>query len=241
VSDPQGLAELAPVLLKTEGELWCDDAPVFYILAHDGLYLCRNHEFFESCVKTDRGPSVLEEQEPFLRPRFPKIPRELFELMVGFFDRVAARHGSEAAVLLLWDRTCEQVRIVVPPQKATVYRDYDGYRTPIGVHYELPLDLPSDWIPFGDVHSHVNFAAYASATDVEDELHAAGLHVVVGRIDKEPPEVHVEAVVDGKRFIMTCEAVVEGYESRDLDVPEEWIGKVEIEEESSSWRPLTAS
>jgi proteasome lid subunit RPN8/RPN11 len=231
---------MAPVLLKTEEEQWCDD-DVFYILGRDGLYLCRNHAFFRSCVKTERGPGVLEEQEPFLRPRFPKIPQDLFELTVGFFDRVAERQNSEAAVLLLWDRQCEQVRLVVPPQKATMHRTYDGRGTPIGVHYDLPLDLPTDWIPFGDIHSHVNYPAYASATDVEDEIHAAGLHVVVGRIHREPPEVHVEAVVDRQRFRMTFDGVVEGYETRQLDVPEEWIEQVEIVEEGSSWTPMLVS
>jgi proteasome lid subunit RPN8/RPN11 len=233
---------VAPVLLKIEEELdWPEGVPIFYILGRDGLYLCRNHEFFQSCVKTDRGPSGLEEQLSFLRPHFPQIPQDLFEQTVGFFARVAERHGSEAAVLLLWDRKNEQVRIVVPPQKATVYRAYDGYRSPIGVHYDVPQDLPADWIPFGDIHSHVNFAAYSSATDIADETHAAGLHVVVGRIDREPPEIHVEAVVDRRRFTMTVDGAIEDYEKRELDVPEEWIGRVEIEEEVSAWAPQTVS
>ncbi len=242
MSDSRVLGAVAPVLVKTEAQIdWPEDAPVFYVLGRDGLYLCRNHEFFQSCVKTDRGPSGLEEQQPFLRPRFPKIPQDLFEQTVGFFSRVAERHGSEAAVLLLWDREEQQVRIVVPPQKATMYRAYDGDPCPIGVHYDLPLDLPADWIPFGDMHSHVHFAAYSSATDVADETHAAGLHVVVGRIDQEPPEIHVEAVVDRKRFSMAVDRVIEGYEKRQLDVPEEWMGQVEVEEEVSAWVPQTVS
>ena len=236
------VATVAPVLVKTsEDGAWLEEPRLFYILGRDGLYRCRNHEFFESCVKTDRGPSGLEEQRPFLRPRFPKIPQELFEQAVGFFSRVADRYGSEAAMLLLWDRSERQVRIVVPPQTATMHRAWDGYRSPIGVHYELPADLPADWIPFGDIHSHVHYAAYASSTDVADETHAAGLHVVVGRIAEEPPEVHVEAVVDAKRFVLTFDQIIEGYGKRASDVPEEWVERVEIEEEVSSWYPRSVS
>ena len=236
------MSDVAPVLVKTSEEpAWLDEPRLFYILGRDGLYRCRNNEFFASCVKTDRGPSGLEEQRSFLRPRFPKIPQTLFEQAVGFFSRVAEVQGSEAAMLLLWDRRERQVRIVVPSQTATVYRCWDGTRSPIGVHYDVPADLPPDWIPFGDIHSHVHYAAYASSTDVADEIHAAGLHVVVGRIHQEPPDLHVEAVVDATRFVLAIDQVVEGYERRAQDVPEEWIERVEIEEETSSWLPRSVS
>ena len=236
------MSDSTPVLVKTSDEMtWPDEPRLFYILGRDGLYRCRNHEFFESCVKTDRGPSGLEEQRTFLRPRFPKIPQTIFETAVGFFSQVADRQNSEAAMLLLWDRRERQVRTIVPPQTATMVRAWDGYRAPLGVHYEVPPDLPADWIPFGDIHSHVHYAAYASSTDVADETHAAGLHVVVGRIQVEPPEFHVEAVVDANRFQLSIKDVVDGYEKRAGDVPEEWIDRVEIEEEVSSWYPRSVS
>jgi hypothetical protein len=236
------MSDIAPVLVKSSEEReWMDEPRLFYILGRDGLYRCRNHEFFESCVKTDQGPSGLEEQRTFLRPRFPKIPRALFEQAVGFFSRVADHQGSEAAMLLLWDRRDEQVRLVVPPQKATMYRAWDGRRSPIGIHYEIPADLPADWVPFGDIHSHVHYAAYASSTDVADETHAAGLHVVVGRIHEEPPDLHVEAVVDAQRFVLSLEQVVEGYRARSCDIPHEWIERVEIEDEGSVLYPRGVS
>ena len=71
---------LTPVLLKTRADLpWPEDERIFYILGRDGLFLCRNHAFFRSCVPVERGPSELEVQEPFLAPRFPRIPRDVFE------------------------------------------------------------------------------------------------------------------------------------------------------------------
>ena len=231
-----------PVLVKTTDDMeWPKEERLFYLISREGMHICRNHEFFESCVRIDRGPSECEEQQPFLRPRFPRIPQPLFEQAVGFFARAAERYGSEAAALLLWDRTEACVRLVVPPQTATMYRAWDGWLSPVGVHYEVPADLPPDWVPFGDVHSHVDYPAYASATDVADETHSAGLHIVVGRIGKEPPEVHVEAVVDGKRFVLTQQGVVEGYAKRDLDVPPEWLDRIEIDEEVSSWYPRPVS
>jgi hypothetical protein len=229
-------APITPVLLKTAADLpWPEDERIFYILGRDGLYVCRNHEFFQSCVPAQRGPSELEEQASFLTPRFPTIPRGLFERAVGFFDRVAELHGSEAAVLLVWDGSEQRVRLVVPEQTATVSRAWDGYRCPIGVHYVPPIDLPRDWVPYGDVHSHVRLPAYASSTDKADETHAAGLHVVVGRIQHEPPEIHVEAVVDGKRFVLDAADVIEEYRQRRTNVPQRWLDRVRVETHTYTW------
>lgn len=225
-----------PVLLRTpDGFRWPEGERVFYVLASDGLHICRDHEFFRSSVPARGGPGDLERQGTFLTPRFPVVPRELFERVVGFFGRVGEEHGGEAAVMLFWDRAEERVRVVVPEQTATVKRYRDGYRSPIGLLYEPPTDVPAAWVRFGDVHSHVHLSAYCSHADQEDEVHDAGLHVVIGRIDRDPPDIHVEAVVDGVRFELEPSTVIEGYEARDLDVPAEWLGKVVVETSSSSW------
>jgi hypothetical protein len=217
------------VLLKAEAELrWPEDERFFYLVARNGLFLCRNHDFFRSCVPARGGPGDLSEQRTFLQLAFPAIPRRLFERIVGFFHRIAELHGAEASVLLAWDSAAACVRLVVPSQTAVVGRSEGGGRQPIGLRYTPPA-FPSGWIPFGDVHSHAWYEAYSSQTDVEDETYSAGLHVVVGRIDREPPEVHVEAVVDGTRFRVDPKHVIEGYERRDRGVPEAWIERVRVE------------
>jgi len=227
---------VTPILLKTSAQTpWPEDERLFYLLGCDGLYLCREHEFFRSCVKTTAGPSELAAQQPFFEPRFPTIPRPIIERAVGFFARVAELHGSEAAALLVWDRPAACVRLVVPQQTATVSESAGGYRYPIGVHYEPPPDLPEEWVVFGDIHCHVNHAAYASHTDIHDELHSAGLHIVVGRIQNEPPEIHVEAVVDGERFVLAPKEVIAAYESRRMRVPKQWLDRVEVDVERYQW------
>jgi hypothetical protein len=233
---------VTPISIKTTADApWLENEGTFYILARNGLYLCRNHEFFRSCVPAPRGPSELEEQHTFMVPRFPTIPRALFEQAVGFFERVADLYDAEAAVLLAWDRTAGRVRLVVPKQTATVSRVWNGIRYPIGVHYVPPSDLPPNWVPFGDIHSHVDYSAYASSIDKADEIHAAGLHVVVGRISQEPPAIHVEAVVDGTRFKLDAPLVIEGYSARRTNVPRKWIERVSVEEAAPGWKSGSAS
>jgi proteasome lid subunit RPN8/RPN11 len=233
---------VTPILVKGTKELdWPEDESFFYLLAREGLYLCRQNEFFRSCVKAKDGPSELESQQPFYEPLFPKIPREIIEQAVGFFAEIAELHGSEAAALLVWDRGERRVRLLVPRQTATMSESASGYRYPIGVHYEPPTSLPEGCVIFGDIHSHVDGAAYASYTDVQDELHSAGLHIVVGRIHSEPPELHVEAVVDTRRFSIPPERVIEGYHERRGEVPSEWIDCVAVEVERTKWSVYSSS
>lgn len=235
VSPNGGSARAAPVLLKTDPELpWPEDERLFYVLGRDGLYICRNHQFFQSCVRARNGPSELEEQATFLKPAFPLIPRALFERVVGFFDRIGALHNAEASVLLAWDSKRERVRVVIPRQVATVSRSWDGSQYPIGLHY-TPPSFPRGWIPFGDIHSHVRLPAYASQTDKDDETHSAGLHIVVGRIHKEPPDIHAEGVVDGARFVLSASQVIEGYRARSRDIPKRWIERVAVEQAAKWW------
>ena len=223
-----------PIVVKQGDEMsWLEGESYFHLLSRDGLFVCRQHEFFRSCVKKAEGPAELGRQEQVFEPNFPEIPRDVIETAVGFFTRVAQMHGSEAAALIVWDKGEERVRLVVPHQVATMGGLNTRNPYPIGVHYDPPANLPDDWVIMGDVHCHVTYSAYASHTDKNDELHSAGLHVVVGHIHDARPDFHVEAVVDGERFALRLEDICEGYESRRMDFPDEWLGQIEIE--AYSW------
>ncbi len=219
---------VTPVYLKVDDEISWPAEPAFHLLTASGLFLCRNHPFFESCVPAPRWPTELADHKPFLKIRYPKMPRRMLEHVVGFFSRVADAHNAEAAVLVAWDAVARRLRIVVPDQSATVSRNYRGDNNPIGVEYEAPAALPDGWTVIGDIHSHVNFSAYASYTDKHDEQHRAGLHIVVGRLHCEPPEFHIEAVVDGARFRLDPQLVLEGYDRRRTRIPPSWMSRVKI-------------
>lgn len=226
---------LTPIHLKVrDREPWPEGESVFYRLAGNGLYVCRNHQFFRSCVPAPDWPSELAEQKTFLELRYPRVPQRLFELIVGFFAKVGELHGSEAGVLLAWDANAQRIRPIVPEQTATVSRGWSGRNYPIGLHYDIPEVLPAGWTLIGDVHSHVDEAAYTSGTDERDEEHKAGLHIVVGRISREPPDIHIAAVVDRTRFRVSVESVIEKYERRCLKVPARWMEKIKIKAYGSS-------
>jgi len=196
---------------------------MFFMLTKDGLFICRNNEFFVSCVKTTEFPAELAGHRPFLRFRYPKISQQTFEEVMGFFTHVAARWGTEVAVLLVVHDT-GQVAVVVPAQKVS----------PGSVDYDVPI-LNNGWRYFGDIHSHVDMSAFASGTDTHDEQHRPGLHIVVGRLYTKP-EFHIEAVVDGARFrIANLSDVVEGYE-KPQPYPDHWMDQL-TRKEWKVWKP----
>ncbi|MDP7016043.1 MAG: hypothetical protein QGG36_09605 [Pirellulaceae bacterium] len=220
---------LTPIYAKLDEQTPLpDDETAYFVLARNGLYLCRNHEFFSSCVRARTWPSELANHHSSLELRQPKIPREMIEQVVGFFSAIADKYQSEAGVLLAWDRTEEQLQLVAPRQLATVSVSYNGSAFPTGLHYETPEDLPDDWRIVGDIHSHVFESAYSSGQDKDDEEHRPGLHLVVGRLNQEPPEFHVEYVVDGFRFEMEIDDVIADYRQRDENTPDEWIEQVRV-------------
>jgi proteasome lid subunit RPN8/RPN11 len=235
VTRPQD-ALTTPIYLKVHPEMAWPDDTFFYVLTSDGLFVCRNHKFFRSCVRARRFPSQLAGQEAFLQADYPKMPRRMIERIVGFFSEVAEKFGSEAAVLLAWDEPAQQIRVVVPEQVASVGRNWRGQPYPIDLKYEAPAQLPDGWVVIGDVHSHVDYWATPSYVDDQDETHRAGVHVIVGRIYSEPPEFHVEAVVDGQRFTLRQQQVMEGYRRRRTDnIPLSWFEKLKIKSYGSYW------
>jgi hypothetical protein len=216
-----------PIYVKTHVEgAWPPDR-VFYMLASNGLFLCRSNEFFQSCVPARDYPRELREQGSFFRSRYPPVPQSILEHVVGFFAAVGVL-GAEAIVLLAWDRLYRRMRLVVPRQIATVGRAHGGVLYPIGVSYEIPADLHPNLTIIGDIHSHVDASAWASFIDCDDESFRAGLHVIIGRIGREPPEVLVEAVVDGRRFELPWTQVFAGYRRRRKRIPRSWRRKVEV-------------
>ena len=222
---------LTNIYLKTRGdEPPPADESCYYLLSSSGLFIGRNQPFMRSLVRTRNWPGELEPQEPLLTLRYPKVPAELLGRIVGFFWTVAQRHGAEAAVLLAFDEASQRITPIVPDQVGTIGCGWRGEPYPIGLHYEIPIHLDDGLRIIGDIHSHAFEPAYASSIDIHDEVYRPGLHVVAGRLDRDPPEWHVEYVVDGTRFPFAPESVLdlEGYAGRTVPTEPDWLDRLEV-------------
>ncbi len=222
---------LTPIHLKTRnGADWPQDEKVFYLLSRDGLFLCRNHAFFRSCVPAPDWPPELEGQQSFLKIQYPKVPALLVERIVGFFDAAWNLLGGEAAVLLAWHHERQRVYPIVPRQVATVHRTRAGTTYPSRLHYETP-SLPPSITIFCDLHSHCDAGAYTSTVDEDDESFRPGLHAIVGRLRQEPPQFHTSAMADGLRFRVKERVLFGSYRRRRMDFPRSWLRRIEVREE----------
>src|SRR5881394_2125121 len=193
-----------PVYLKTEKSMEWPKDKMFYILSRDGLFLCRNHEWFRSCVPAKPGPGELESQEKFASVNYPTIPRALIEKAVGFFRRIEKDHGWEAALIIVWNRHNQELELICPEQK-------NGFGS---VSYDIPK-LPQHLALIGDIHSHPDFSPTPSTIDEGDELQRPGLHIIAGYITgkwEKQLQFYCAAVVDGERFeIVNHASVMEPY------------------------------
>ena len=220
------------VYFKETAEFTPPEDKMYYVLTSDGLMMGRNHQFFQSLVKVKTGPSELEPQEEFLRLRYPKFPKELLQQVVGFFSLVQKKYNSEAALLIAWNTQTSKYELICPKQEVP----YAGMH----VDFEVP-NLPGHLLNVGTIHSHVNMEAFSSMTDEDDETNRPGIHIVVGHICQEPPQLHIVGSVDGSRFTVPQELFIEdGYTKRDENgVPKAWFKLMKVGKKPKivQWKP----
>jgi len=226
-----------PIYLKRSPDMPRPSDPEYYIMTGDGLFMGRNHEFFTSDVRASSMPRSLAGHQAKCLVNYPKLGVAALEYIVGFFDQVYQRYGSESIVLLFWNQKKKRYKLWVPQQEATVWESYSGYRSAMDVTYELPIPMPRDHLLIADIHCHCDFAAYTSFMDAKDEEYRDGVHAVVGHIDRETPDFHVEISIDGSRFKMTFDQLFKGFHKRRVNVPSEWFDqlKVRVKRPTTSW------
>lgn len=206
-----------PVYLKTEENMVWPDDKMFYLLSKNGLFICRNHAWFQSCSPAKTGPSDLFEQKAELSLSYPVLPRALVEKAVGFFRNVYDKDHWESALIIVFNRQTQQIELLCPDQEVSWG----------SVHYQIP-PLQPHMALIGDFHSHCNFSPTPSMTDEGDELNRPGMHLIAGYLKDEKPEFHCVVVADGTRFeVKDLSLVMEPYVSSDPRLaPPEWLAKV---------------
>ncbi len=156
------------------------------------IYLKKRSGLIDSMVKVDSidMATVLPE---YAKMNLPKIKAKVFGQVQGFFRMVYGLHRSEAGVIL---------NLHTHPQRENLKRV--GYTVPHqrvsggGCKYQIVID-PS-YINCGTIHSHANFGAFHSGTDVNDERYFDGLHITVGHNAEEAFSISACVVVNGKRI-----------------------------------------
>ena len=176
------------------------DLDYSYIVARDGFFLKKRTALFEALVKIKEIPE-LPEMKPSADLIGPRIPYSLIAEALKFFQVVYSKYQGEAMVFLLFEDGAWQI---VPAKQEVCGAN---------VSYENKLHLENKR-PAGTIHSHCNMSASFSATDDSDDKFFDGIHITLGKIFDDMPDIAASLVVNGCRFEAKPEQIF-------LDMPNE--------------------
>jgi PRTRC genetic system protein A len=217
---------MIPVFFKTEA-FSKPESTLYFLIAKNGLFVACKTNLYTSVTRASR-PNGLMDQEQALALHFPKIPRDIMEQVLGFFEAVYKKWEGEAIVFLFYNTTNKAFRIGVPAQTLFRYKSVGRWRTEMRIEYES-APRPPGFIKLGDIHSHADLPAFFSCADDNDDAED-GLRIVIGKLDRSAPDIRASFVVGRTRFVLAPNDIVEEF-SRTMTPPQEWLEKVFLREE----------
>ncbi|MFQ5846865.1 MAG: Mov34/MPN/PAD-1 family protein [Candidatus Methylomirabilales bacterium] len=184
-----------PIYVKEAGFREPEE-PIYYLVSRSGLFQVKRTPVFCSTIRVP-GLLWLEEEVEGVEFLLPVIPAKILGESMAFFREVFRKYRAEAAVLLYRREAAGEYEIRIPPQQVA------------GGHcrYEVGPNPPG-CLRVGTMHSHGAAEAFHSELDDVDEQYDDGLHVTIGSIHAKPT-VSCSLVVDGRRFDLRPEAVLE--------------------------------
>ena len=161
---------------------------ILYIIGKEGIFLKKKVGIMESIAPV-KSISILESVESSAKLNIPKIPAVKFAKVVELFKDVHRRYSSECTAMIHYNNKKKRYRMEVPPQVVTG----------ASVDYKSDVSYPN-YDTIGTLHSHSFMGAFHSSTDKNDEEDRDGLHITIGKVGNEFPEISVEIVANGSRF-----------------------------------------
>ncbi len=199
-----------------------------YVLGRDGLHVERATPMYTSSVKVDGPVPFLAEHPQQCRLNCGPIPSNMLRQMVGFFQAAYHMHGGEAALVLLYFPATGKFAWHCPKQTIRMYSSWGKFRADDSVEYDNPLSLPAGAVQFGDAHSHIG-PPIPSIMDQNDEAHLDGLHIIVGNISSRFPRWHIDFCIDGHRFSVPTDMILEAVpEAPFPEPPVGWTQQIQL-------------
>lgn len=197
---------LYPVYVYEEGM----DLPpegTYFVVAGNGNWLRKDMGILRSWVRVD-NVSLLRDLEVAAVAEWaaPKVPERIVWRVKTFFRRVVGLYRAEAAVNLFFNKATQDFKVHIPEQRVS----HAGvvYLRAAMTHVEGM----QDYLRVGTIHSHSDFNAFHSGTDVGDEEDFDGLHVTFGNNDCREFTISASVVCNGHRCVVDPAAVLEGVE-----------------------------
>ena len=195
------------------------------LVAKNGVLLHNNTPGY-TLVKESKGKGLeLDEVKENCSYAYPPVNFNTYMLSLRFLRKVYEIHKSEGVVLLVLNRNRslknQKYQIVVPKQE--VSGASVDYKEGIKEAHKL---LNTGEFFAGTIHSHPGFGAFQSSTDSSDELNFDGIHITLGKIDQEHPEIHQRVCFGGKSFDVKESIVQTMPPNIPQTFPEEWMKQI---------------
>jgi len=125
----------------------------------------------------------------YIHPAIPKMDPAILDQATAFFRLILTEAKTEAALLIALDED-DKYHLHCPEQEV----DYTG------VEWKDNIVLPEGQYLIGSIHSHCDFSAFHSGTDEGDAAKNDGLHITLGHLDDDQPEIDVMISFSGIRW-----------------------------------------
>lgn len=179
----------------------------YFLVSGNGLWLHKDTGIVKGFVPVD-NISVLQDlnADAFVQCSLPKLPAQHVWKIQTFFKQIVKKFQSEASTTLYFNKSTNEFKVYVPEQ--VVSHASVNYERKALTH----LEEMKDFLCVGTIHSHCNFGAFHSGTDVGDEEDFDGLHVTFGHNNLDEFSISATIVVNGKRLEVDPLEVLEGIE-----------------------------
>jgi len=180
----------------------------YFLVAGNGLWLHKDTGIVKAFVPV-QNISILKDldSDSFVQCTLPKIPAKHILRIKTFFKNVVQEHRSEASTSLYYNKETNEFKIHVPQQR--VSHTSVNYKRQALTHVEGM----ENFLCVGTIHSHCDFGAFHSSTDIGDEEDFDGLHCTFGHNNLTEFSISATVAVNGNRLIVDPMDVLEGIES----------------------------
>lgn len=164
-----------------------------YLITKNGIMLQKESDSAIATVEVN-NISALATVEKKYKLKVDSIPGKVVAIAHKFFARVFKVHGSESALMLLYDNESKEYILRCPKQQVThgsVNYKFDKFEK----------EEDKNRIFIGTIHSHCDFSAYHSGIDISDEEYLDGIHITIGHVNTNNPSIESSVVFNGNRFL----------------------------------------
>ncbi|CAE7860211.1 unnamed protein product [Symbiodinium microadriaticum] len=195
-----------PVLIYEEG-MELPSEGTYFLVSGNGLWMHKDTGIVRAFVPV-QNISVLPDLESTSQVgmNMPKLPAKHVYKIKKFFQEVVDRYHAESATILYYNKKTGDFKVQITDQN--VSHGGVAYRRVGTTH----LEGYEDYLRVGTIHSHCDFNAFHSGTDIGDEEDFDGLHCTFGHNDKRVFSITASIVVNGHRLQVDPSTVLDGIE-----------------------------